>query len=95
MADPLADAIQEGRRRRRAAGREADLHIYTLITPEGREVVTGFHETDEQARQAVEDEMPEDWLSLCCYPLRQRRRLPGEQIEKGDRWTRELRERGA
>lgn len=61
--------------------------IFTLITPEGREVVIGAYATEGRASAAAKRKFPSDWLSLCCYPLQQREVAEGETVVPWSRWN--------
>lgn len=63
--------------------------LYTLITPEGVEVLVGAFASDAIAKRAIRRQHAEDWLQLACYPLQQRALRPGEKIEAPRRWTAE------
>ena len=46
--------------------------LYTLITPEGVEVLVGAYANDASAIRAIRRKHAADWLQLSCYPLQQR-----------------------
>lgn len=60
--------------------------IFTLITPEGREVVIGAFTSEGRASAAAKRKFPADWLSLCAYPLEQRAVEGGEKVIPWQRW---------
>jgi hypothetical protein len=61
--------------------------LYTLITPEGVEVLVGAFASDASAARAIRRKHAADWLQLACYPLQQRAVRPGEKIQAPRRWT--------
>jgi hypothetical protein len=61
--------------------------LYTLITPEGVEVLVGAYANDASASRAIRRKHASDWLHLSCYPLQQRAVRPGEKIQAPRRWT--------
>lgn len=61
--------------------------LYTLITPEGVEVLVGAYSNDASATRAIRRKHAADWLQLAGYPLRQRAVLPGEKVQAPRRWT--------
>ncbi len=61
--------------------------LYTLITPEGVEVLVGAYKDDATATRAIRRKHAADWLQLACYPLQQRAVRPGEKIQAPRRWT--------
>jgi hypothetical protein len=63
--------------------------LYTLITPEGVEVLVGAFANDASAARAIRRKHAADWLQLTCYPLQQRAVRPGEKIKAPRRWTAE------
>jgi len=69
-------------------GFTVDKEIYTLITPEGREVVIGAYTSEGKAKAACKRKFPADWLSLCCYPLATRPLREGETVQPWSRWER-------
>lgn len=63
--------------------------LYTLITPEGVEVLVGAFANDASAARAIRRKHAADWLQLACYPLQQRAVRTGEKIQAPRRWTAE------
>jgi hypothetical protein len=63
--------------------------LYTLITPEGVEVLVGVFANDASASRAIRRKHAADWLQLACYPLQQRAVRPGEKVHAPRRWTAE------
>ena len=63
--------------------------LYTLITPEGVEVLVGAFTDDASAKRSIRRKHAADWLQLACYPLQQRAVRPGENIQAPRRWTAE------
>jgi hypothetical protein len=61
--------------------------LYTLITPEGIEMLVGAFQNDADAKRAIRRRHAADWLQLACYPLQQRALRPGEKIQAPRRWT--------
>lgn len=61
--------------------------LYTLITPEGVEVLVGAFANDASAARSIRRKHAADWLQLACYPLQQRAVRPGEKIQAPRRWT--------
>lgn len=61
--------------------------LYTLVTPEGIEVLVGAYQNDAAATCAIRLKHAADWLQLACYPLQQRAVRPGEKIKAPRRWT--------
>ena len=61
--------------------------LYTLITPEGVEVLVGAFANDASATRAIRRKHAADWLQLACYPLQQRAVRPGEKVAAPRRWT--------
>jgi hypothetical protein len=66
---------------------EKTKYLYTLITPEGVEVLVGAYASDASAARAIRREHAADWLQLACYPIRQRAVRPGEKVSAPRRWT--------
>ena len=61
-------------------------NIFTLITPEGKEIVIGAFANEKKAKAAAKRKFPADWLSLCCYPLQQRQIANGEKVIPWTKW---------
>jgi hypothetical protein len=61
--------------------------IWTLITPEGKEVIIGVYATEGAASSAATRKFPSDWLRLCAYPLQQREPQAGEKVERWKKWV--------
>ena len=55
--------------------------LYTLITPEGIEVLVGAFASDASATRAIRRKHAADWLQLACYPIQQRALWPGEKLQ--------------
>jgi hypothetical protein len=62
-------------------------NIYTLITPDDREIILGVFTTERKAIGYAKRTFAPDWLSLACYPIIQRPLKKGEKIKAGDQWT--------
>ena len=63
-----------------------DLHIYTMVTPEGKEFILGAYKTDRSAKSAARRHFAADWLSLAGEPLRQRPLRKGEKVTFAQPW---------
>ena len=61
--------------------------LYTLITPEGVEVLVGAFANDASAARSIRRKHAADWLQIACYPLQQRAVRPGEKVVAPRRWT--------
>jgi hypothetical protein len=66
---------------------EKTKYLYTLITPEGVEVLVGAYASDAIAARAIRRKHAADWLQLACYPIQQRALRPGEKVSAPRRWT--------
>jgi len=62
-------------------------YIYTVVTPEGPEVVLGVFANDRAAKSSFARKYPADWRSLTSGPLRQRPPKKDERVKEGTRWT--------
>jgi len=61
--------------------------IYTVLTPEGHEVILGEYASAKAANAAYRRQYPADWRGRACGTLAQREVLPGERVKRGAMWT--------
>lgn len=63
-------------------------HLFTIITPEGREKVLGLYLTEGTATAAFAKKWPADWRALCSGPLDQGEVPEGRPVpEKYSTWA--------
>jgi hypothetical protein len=62
-------------------------YIWTLVLPNGKEVVIGVYDTEGKAKGAAKRHFNPDYLSICTGPCRRREPRKGEQFRMGDTYT--------
>jgi hypothetical protein len=60
--------------------------IYTIILPNGKEVILGAYASDGVAKGAAKRKFNADYLAFCSWPIKQREYKPGEMDRAGEVW---------
>jgi hypothetical protein len=79
--------LAEAERGRKPVKTKRTNYVYTIITPDGIEIVLGAYVSDKSAKSACKRLFAADWLALSSGPLQQRVVLPGEKVKRGIHWT--------